>query len=132
MSFLQRVLEALGLVRRGVRLAPLKADLAETIQFLAEQEQRPEAEVSAELASQAMARYTATADLRARWGLLSKREQQAALMIQSGYTTQEMVDEMQVSPNTVKAHIASAMRKFDVHSRGELRAYMDAINPPRR
>jgi DNA-binding CsgD family transcriptional regulator len=121
MSFWLRLLRALGFQAPNERTYYLDEELAKSLQILAEQEQRTEGEVAANLITDAFSRRLAFQDLLQRWQSLSPREQQVAMMICRNYTTGEMADELVVSPYTVKAHVRKILIKFDVHSRGELR-----------
>lgn len=53
-------------------------------------------------------------------GMLSKREQEAALYVAEGLSNQEMADRMYVSLRTVKAHLSSIYDKTGLRNRLEL------------
>jgi DNA-binding CsgD family transcriptional regulator len=121
MSFWLRLLRALGFQAPTERTYYLDEELVKSLQMLAEQEQRTEGEMAANLITDAFSRRLAFQDLLLRWQSLSPREQQVTMMICRNYTTSEIAAQLVVSTNTVKAHVRKSLLKFDVHSRGELR-----------
>jgi DNA-binding CsgD family transcriptional regulator len=121
MSFWLRLLSALGFQVPTERTYYLDEELVKSLQILAEQEQRTEGEVAANLITDAFSRRLAHQDLLQRWQTLSPREQQVAMMICLNYSTGEMAGQLVVSTHTVKTHVRNILVKFDVHSRGELR-----------
>jgi DNA-binding CsgD family transcriptional regulator len=121
MSFWLRLLRTLGFQVPAERTYYLDEELVKSLQILAEQEQRTEAEVAANLITDAFSRRLAYQDLLQRWQSLSPRQQQVAMMVCRNYTTGEMAGQLVVSPHTVKTHVSKILIKFDVHSRGELR-----------
>ena len=52
--------------------------------------------------------------------LLTRRELQIARSVAAGRSNQAAADELLLSVNTVKTHLAGAMRKLDAHDRVEL------------
>lgn len=105
----------------GFRTLYLEADLIESLQDLAEQEQRPEEEVASELLSFAlMQRCLADENLR-RWRELSPREQEVAALATLGYTNREIGERLYISHETVKTHLQSIRRKYGLSRKHELR-----------
>ncbi|MCI0522016.1 MAG: helix-turn-helix transcriptional regulator [Chloroflexi bacterium] len=112
----------LGLKKRPGKLTfPVDVALSRSLQTLAQQEQRPEEEVAAELLSYALAQRDAAGVYLPRWRTLSFREQQVAALICLGYTNREVAARLVLSPETVKTHAQNALRKFGLHSRAALR-----------
>lgn len=62
----------------------------------------------------------AEAYLRA-WLELSSRQQQVVGLVCAGHTNHEIAKRLRLSPNTVKSHLALALRRFGLRSRTELR-----------
>jgi DNA-binding CsgD family transcriptional regulator len=125
MSFWLRLLHALGFYTPIEKTYYLDEEVVKSLQILAEQEQRTEGEVAAHLITDAVSHRRASQETLTRWLSLSPREQQVAMMICHNYTTGEMAAQLVVSTNTVKTHIRSALHKFNVHSRGELRLVLE-------
>lgn len=127
MNMWRRVLRAVGLARGPQRrLFALDAELAASLQVLAEREQRPADEVACSLLAQALEdRQAAEAGL-ARWQALSLREQQVAALMCLGYTNQQIARRFELSPNTVKTHVSSILHKFGAADRGALRRALAA------
>lgn len=122
MSFWQRLLEMLGLGSRPPRLYfEMDEQLAASLQELAEQQQRPEDEVAAELLSYALARRDAAEVGLQRWHALTPREQQVTALVCLGLTNREIAAQLHISPETVKSHVRNTLAKFDLSSRTELR-----------
>lgn len=121
MSLLQRLLRALGYVRIPQRTLQVDAELIQSLQDLAEREQRSEREVAANLLSQALAQREAAEVKIECWQSLTPREQQVAALTCLGFTNRQIAVRLVLSPETVKTHMRNALRKFGVRSKVELR-----------
>lgn len=71
----------------------------------------------------------AQAHLLAAWDIarpddLTTTEFAIAMLAARGCTTQEIAEHLNISANTVKTHIAEAMRKLDIKTRKDLKQYM--------
>lgn len=55
---------------------------------------------------------------------LTTTEFAAAMLAARGWTNQEIGDHMNISPNTVKHHLSTAMQKLNINHRRELKKYM--------
>ncbi len=97
------------------------ADLNLLLEDLALNERRPVAELQAELVSSALAERLASEQLLQTWNLLTPREQQVLALICLGGTTRQIAARLRLSPETVKTHVKSMLRKLSAHSRAELR-----------
>jgi DNA-binding CsgD family transcriptional regulator len=53
-------------------------------------------------------------------GQLSHREREVLARVAAGRTNKAIAEELYVSPNTVKSHVASLLRKLNVHTRAQL------------
>jgi DNA-binding CsgD family transcriptional regulator len=51
---------------------------------------------------------------------LSHREREVLARVAAGRSNKAIAEELYVSPNTVKTHVASLLRKLDVHTRAQL------------
>ena len=56
-----------------------------------------------------------------RWRSLTPREQQVAALVCLNLTGRQVAAKLFISPETVKTHVRSILRKFDLGSRQELR-----------
>jgi DNA-binding NarL/FixJ family response regulator len=121
MSFWQRLLRTLGFKTPTPRTYNLDEDLLCSLQALAEQEQRSETDLAAELLADAFARRAARDDAALRWRSLSPREQQIAALVCRGYTNSQIAAQLVISMPTVKTHVHHVLEKFDVRNRDELR-----------
>jgi DNA-binding NarL/FixJ family response regulator len=121
MSFWQRLLRSLGFKTPTPRTYNLDEDLLRSLQALAEQEQRSETDLAAELLADAFARRSSRQEAVLRWRSLSPREQQIAVLICREYTNSQIAAQLVLSMPTVKTHVHHVLEKFDVRSRDELR-----------
>jgi DNA-binding NarL/FixJ family response regulator len=53
---------------------------------------------------------------------LSPREQEVLALVAEGHSNRAIAEALFVSPNTVKTHVASLLRKHDASSRAQLAA----------
>ena len=141
MSFWRRLLHALRWIfkpdvgPRTFHLDALDGDLNLTIKRLAENEQRSEREIVAEMLENAIVRrQVAEANLR-KWRELTPREQQVVGLACLEMTNGEIAERLVISEETVKTHMRNVLAKFNMHSKIELRqaladwdfsAYLDA------
>jgi DNA-binding CsgD family transcriptional regulator len=117
----QRILKALGLTTLDKRTYTFESDLVNTLEDLAEREQRSEEEIVADLLSFALAQHDAVEAYMHRWQELSPREQQVAALTCLNYTNRQMAQRLQISPETVKTHVRNMLRKFGLRSKNQLR-----------
>lgn len=118
----QRLLVDLGLRKStGPRIFSLDEALLRSVQDLAELEQRPEEEITFELMAYALERRLANESSLTAWEALSPREQQVAALACLGYTNRQIALRLVLSPDTVKSHVRSILRKFNIHSKSQLR-----------
>jgi DNA-binding NarL/FixJ family response regulator len=54
---------------------------------------------------------------------LSPRENQVLALVASGYSNQEIADELNIAHNTVKNHLRSILSKLEVKNRAQAAAY---------
>jgi len=91
----------------------------------ADQEQRPEQEIQAEVVAAGLAHLQTTDWLKQCWDNLSPREQEVAALACLGYTNRQMAGRMHISIETIKTHMRNVLGKFDLHGKAELRQALD-------
>ncbi|MBN2148967.1 MAG: helix-turn-helix transcriptional regulator [Anaerolineales bacterium] len=121
MNLLLRLLRAVRSSGPAQRLFHFDNDLVESLQALAEREQRTEEEVAADLLSTALAQRDAAEACIRVWRELSVREQQVTAFTCLNYTNRQMAARLHISPETVKTHMRNALRKYGARSKAELR-----------
>lgn len=120
MSLWRRILQIFK-PRGAQRAFELDQPLVEVLQHFAEAERRPREEVAADLLSAALVKRQAAEENLRTWRALSTREQQVTALICLNYTNPQIAARLFVSPDTVKSHVRNVLRKFNVHSKAELR-----------
>jgi DNA-binding CsgD family transcriptional regulator len=131
-SRIDRLLSFLGFCPPPPRPKPaptvlfdLDSGLIESVQELAESESLLVEDLTAELLARGLAQRGQDAQTSQRWEMLSPREQQVAALTCLGYTNRQMAARLGVSPETVRTFIIKAQRKFDVHSKADLRRVLE-------
>ena len=124
MSFIDQLLEKLGLRRVERRRYMLDGPLVAYVEAVAENEQRPPEDIAAELLASGVAQRDLARDSYERWQTLSQREREVAALVCLGYTNRQIALRLVISPETVKSHIKRVLYKFDLHSKDELRMLM--------
>jgi len=120
MSFWRRLLQAFK-PRDAQRAFELDQPLVEVLQHFAETEKRPREEVAADLLSAALIKRQAAEEHLRTWRALSTREQQVTALICLNYTNPQIAARLYLAPDTIKSHVRNVLRKFNVHSKAELR-----------
>jgi DNA-binding CsgD family transcriptional regulator len=95
--------------------------LVESLQDLAEREQRSPSEMAASLLSEALSERQTLEMHFQQWHSLSRREQEITALISLNYTNRQIAAELNISPETVKSHMRNILYKFSAHSKQELR-----------
>ena len=121
MTIWQRVLRALGYTPATRLEFHADENLLQSLQTMAEREQRHTGEIASELLSSALARRQVDDSLLAHWGFLSTREQQVAALTCLNFTNRQIAARLRITPETAKSHVRNVLRKFDLHSKAELR-----------
>jgi len=121
---LRRLLEQLGVRSKGLRTFALTEDLAEALRALAQREQRPPDELIDELLANGLSRRDTDERAWQCWLALSPREQEVAALARLGYTNRQIAARLGIAQQTVKTHVRNILRKFDLHSKAELRALL--------
>ena len=102
------------------RTYALDAELHRSLSDLAAQQQRPPAELAAELIADGLHHWYSRDELWGCWEALSGRERDVAALACLGYTNRQIAARLSISAETVKTHLHNALAKFGLHSRGEL------------
>jgi DNA-binding CsgD family transcriptional regulator len=61
----------------------------------------------------------------ARWRALTPRQQQVAALACLNFTNRQIAAKLNISPQTVKAHMRNLLHRFDLHSKSELRQALE-------
>ncbi|MBI5954906.1 MAG: helix-turn-helix transcriptional regulator [Chloroflexi bacterium] len=124
MSIWDRLLYLIGL-RPTPSPRTYHLDLSDSLQTslstIARDEGRPETELIPELLNAGLTQYTSSERLWKKWESLSPREKDVAALVCLGYTNREMGARLNISPETVKDRLETAMYKFNITKRTELR-----------
>ncbi len=119
----RQILRFLGYKKASDRISfPADMDLIRSLQDLAEQQQRPETEMAAELLQQALTQREEAEGRLQHWHTLSDREQQVTALICLGYTNPQIAARLTISPETAKTHVRNVLYKFNLRSKAELRS----------
>jgi DNA-binding CsgD family transcriptional regulator len=121
MTIWQRILRVLGYAPPSHLAFHADEELLQSLQTIAESEQRHTGEVASELLSSALAQRQVNDKLVAHWRFLSAREQQVAALTCLNFTNRQIAARLMVTPETAKTHVRNVLRKFDLHSKAELR-----------
>ena len=121
MSILQRILKSIGYTRSPQLTFEMDQALVESLQEIADQEERSTEAVASDLLTFALAQRRAAGENLACWRSLTPREQQIAALACINYTNRQIAAHLFISPETVKTHMRNVLRKFDLHSKAELR-----------
>jgi DNA-binding CsgD family transcriptional regulator len=121
MTIWQRILRVLGYAPPSRLAFHADEELLQSLQTIAEREQRRTGEIASELLSSALARRQVDDGLVTRWRFLSPREQQVAALTCLNFTNRQIAARLMITPETAKTHVRNVLRKFDLHSKAELR-----------
>ena len=121
MTIWQRILRVLGYAPPSRLAFHADEELLQSLQTIAESEQRRTGEIASELLSSALAQRQVDDGLVACWRFLSPREQQVAALTCLNFTNRQIAARLMITPETAKTHVRNVLRKFDLHSKAELR-----------
>jgi two-component system response regulator NreC len=125
MSFFERLLSALGNLPLSKRVFQFDDELVDSLQELAARERRSEQDVAQDLLAAGLAQHNAAEAFVGTWQSLTRREQQVVALTCLSYTNKEIAARLSLSPETVKSHVRSALHKFGVHNKADLRRMLD-------
>jgi DNA-binding CsgD family transcriptional regulator len=122
MSILDRLLFLIGLrPQPGSRTYEISESLQATLTTLAQHESRPVDELIPDLLAAGLTQYRTTDELWKLWESLTARERDVVALACLEYSNREIGLRLGISYETVKTRLQSALKKFNVHSRHELR-----------
>jgi len=91
------------------------------LEELAAMHRRTKGQLIYDLVTDAMAEQERATELVQIWGRLTMRQADVAACICLGLNNREIAERLVISVETVKSHVQQVFRKFDVHSKEELR-----------
>lgn len=129
MNFWLRLLYRLGFLSDSqVIRFELDEPAQEMLRFMADQQNlTPEEMAEVLLRGALFDRQQAEAQLAA-WQMITAREQEVAALTCLGCTNRQIAARLGVSPETVKSHLRSLLRKLGLHSKEELRQALDGLD----
>jgi DNA-binding CsgD family transcriptional regulator len=111
----------------GLRQAPsshpleLSRGLQTSLSTLARHAGQPEDELAEAVFASGLDAYYAQGLFWNAWENLTPRERDITALTCLGYTNRQMASRLDISVETVKTHVANTLRKFDLHSKADLR-----------
>jgi DNA-binding CsgD family transcriptional regulator len=118
--FLQRILD--------YRFVFVRKPVLEEIRRLAEQQQRRQEAVAADLLSMAVYhQHSLEFQLRC-WNALTPREQDVVALSCLGYKNGQIAERLGISITTVNTHARKVRAKFGIHGKAELRQFFSALD----
>lgn len=102
----------------------LSDSLQVSLSTIAKDEGRPEHELIPELLNAGLTQYSSNERLWKKWESLSPREKDVAALACLGYTNREIAARLNISPETVKDRLETALQKFHITKRTELRVLL--------
>lgn len=110
-------------VEQGVVLEA-RGELGERLRRAAQARRTPPEALAAELLDRALEREALRAQAEALLTTLTPRERQVAWRAARGQTNRQIARALVLSPETVKSHVASVLRKLGLRSKVELRVLL--------
>jgi DNA-binding CsgD family transcriptional regulator len=106
------------------RTFELNEDLQGILSALAERTGRPERELAKEVFVFGLEHYYTQNTTWKNWQSLTPRERDVVALTCLGYTNRQMAATLGISVETVKTHLANALRKFNLRSKADLRVVL--------
>ena len=91
------------------------------LKLVAAQEGRGETELLNDLIASGLAARRADLSRIRQWESLTAREQDVAALACLDFTNPEIAEQLTISVNTVKTHLKRLLKKFNAHSKDELK-----------
>jgi DNA-binding CsgD family transcriptional regulator len=122
MSFWRHLRNLLGRSEpAGPRPFSFDAGLLESLQEIADQEQRSPEELASHLLRRAVNERRSMQAAWEQWQTLTPRERDMVALICLDFTTRQIAARYNISTETVKTHVGNALEKFGVRNRMQLR-----------
>ena len=118
---LRTLLHRLQFTQRRKRTIDVSTKLGRSINELAQNEDRPPGDLINALLETGLEHWNFTEDMRERWGSLTRREREVAILLLQDLKYEQIADCLTISVQTVKTHAHRILEKFGVHSARALR-----------
>lgn len=129
MSLWHKLLYWLGLRRDpGPHYYEVSASLHATLSELARRSGKPEEALAKDLLASGLNYYSSRDSFWEVWKALTPREQDVTALTCLGYTNRQIAAALGIAVETVKTHIANALRKFSLRSKADLRVALAEWN----
>jgi DNA-binding NarL/FixJ family response regulator len=125
MHIWRRVVKLVGGLAPSKHSFHFDETLIESLQDLAQREQRSTEELASSLLTQAIQQRQALDSRQQDWRSLSQREQEVAALVCLNYTNRQIAAQLNISPETVKSHVRNVLYKFNLHNKQELKQAME-------
>lgn len=100
----------------------------ESIQLIAEREQRSPEEVAEWLLQNGLRHQQFMSESLALWQTLTPREQQVTALVCLHYTNRQIAAMLHISPETVKTHVGHVLVKLNLNNRNTLRQLFSELD----
>ena len=125
MILLQRLLRTIGQSRPARLSFRMDEEMAESLREMAYSQHRPQAELAVDLLSEGLLRRQEAEKKLEYWRYLSPREQEVVALVCLNYTNRQIAEQLVISSETVKSHVANILHKFGLRRRADLRQCLD-------
>jgi len=115
-----------NLIGRHLRSPFIRVDntILDELHALAERKRLSKADIVNDLLTQALEQRK-TAEIKlASWRTLTPRQQEVVALACLHYTNAQIAKRLSISSATVSTHIRHILKKFNLHSKGELRLFL--------
>jgi len=102
----------------------ISESLKVSLSTIATDEGRPEHELIPDILAAGLIQYTSNERLWEKWEALSPREKDVTALVCLGYTNREIGARLNISPETAKDRLETALYKFHTAKRTELRVLL--------
>ena len=127
MSIWKWFLSLIGLRTDTRSRSPKNINVRLEVSQIAEREGRPEPDIVTQLLVAGLQKYYSRQEIMPKWESLTARQKQVAMLIEKGMTNEEIARRLSVSVETIKTHVATILRKFNVHDKSEVRQMLGVM-----